>query len=732
MPRIPFSNPDANTAPIKVYNQPQVRLTALPEVRVAIPTGPNWMQLLGKGLLDLAQGLGQAEAASTHAEAVRVAGNTRAEMDAVIQRNSQKIADPEEFSSKTADALGELRDSAKSHENQLVGVAVGRMLERPLIGFNSKIETIKLGKQKDAAGAAVDESLATYSRAAINAPTEEERQDTAAGFRYFVGQMKGMNLLSAERAGDRLRAFDEQVIAGRKQLFSVGLTSQLQNIINDATTGKEPAGDLFAKGNAAIESFRDMNPAEIEKLKAAFKNDLWTGAIEGRIERDPLKADSQIRAGWYNDVLTPQSLRLLKDKSETAIERLARMAEAQRRETERQIGKLVSDYKEARMAGFDWRGPLSEAQLSRAVTGTEHEAEFRNVQAAGRVFGKFNTLNPADQEQYLRQLSSGAKTGDEAKFYNSLQAAHQKTKEALKNDPLTFAIRQGVISAPSPLQLNDGGKSLRERSLLAGVAEQRYGVPVSPLSDDEADRLRVSLEHMPADGKVGAFRSMRQGLEDRQIKLVAAQLAKKKDPVLALSMGLSLDAPTAARGILEGQDILQKEPKLGLTGAELTAARDRINRDLGETFALNVEHHAAVTDAALALYAQKSWKAKDQSGIFNKSRMEEAVREVTGGVLNVNGAKVQAPRYGMTEDDFKRLLGKADLSKARGVTASDVRKYGVFQSIGDGKYLIRIGPGFVHDQRGPFVLDLGEVSKRGAFVPASLGGAADFLPAVNE
>ena len=144
-------------------------------------------------------------------------------------------------------------------------------------------------------------------------------------------------------------------------------------------------------------------------------------------------------------------------------------------------------------------------------------------------------------------------------------------------------------------------------------------------------------------------------------------------------MGLSMEAPRAANTILRGQDILKNDPKIGLTGAELTAARDRINSNLGGAYQGNVEHHGTITDAALAAYAAKSSQAKDLSGTFNNSRMDEAIAEVTGGLLSIGGGmfsrgyKIQPPKYGMTENDFKDLLNVADYSKAKGFKATTSR-----------------------------------------------------------
>jgi hypothetical protein len=93
-----------------------------------------------------------------------------------------------------------------------------------------------------------------------------------------------------------------------------------------------------------------------------------------------------------------------------------------------------------------------------------------------------------------------------------------------------------------------------------------------------------------------------------------------------------------------------------------------------------------------------------------------------GGGLFSRGYAVQPPRYGATEADFRDLLARADYSRARGFTKDQILKHGVFESVGDGKYLVRVGPGYVHGDDGKtFVLDLGQVAQQRAMGGAMVG-----------
>jgi hypothetical protein len=218
-----------------------------------------------------------------------------------------------------------------------------------------------------------------------------------------------------------------------------------------------------------------------------------------------------------------------------------------------------------------------------------------------------------------------------------LKSAHEATKAQLKTDPMTLGVMRRVIPPLAPLDLKNPA-SMQALDIAAGIVEQRYQLgTISPLSDQQVDALKGPDRRGTHRRQGDIYRDLRNGFSDESVKAIAAQLAGKKESITAWTMGLSMEAPRAASTILRGQEI-------------------------------------------------------------NSTRMDEAVQELTGGVLNVGGGifsrgyKIQPPRYGMTEGEFKDLLNVADYSKAKGFKAEDIRKHGVFESIGDGKYLVKVGP----------------------------------------
>jgi hypothetical protein len=532
-----------------------------------------------------------------------------------------------------------------------------------------------------------------------------------------IGDLVRNGALGEDDAAKMRVRMRDKIVKDRADYFSTGLEAELDDFRNQAFRLPANAGDLFERGKRRIvQAGKDwLAPEKVDAVIRKFRDSLFAGAVKSMIKENPERTLADLKAGDYDDRLAQASLEDLTGEAETEIERRQRRAEAERKERERHIGKLVTDYKDAKMAGFEWAG--NEADLAAKVRGTEHEADFLAVRSASRVLGKFNQLAPVQQEAFLRTQGTQPMSGEGAKFYNTLQAAHQRTKTALKDDPLTFAIRQRVVDPLPPLDFNNPA-TLRQRSQAASIAEQHYQVPVSPLSDEEADVFRQALDKAPPEKQTQMLRGLKAGLEDRQVKSIAAQLAKKNDLTLAQAIGLSVDSPQAATEILQGRKILTDNPKVLPEGADMRSLRDRINRNLGAAYAGNPQHHAAVTDAAMKIYANRLWKARTP-GVFDDTLIDESVDAATGGLIKYQGEMIQPPRPGMTDAEFRRALDRANYSKAAGFSKAEILKHGTLESVGDARYLVRVGPGYVQGDKGPFVLDLS--ARPAADIGAAIG-----------
>lgn len=546
------------------------------------------------------------------------------------------------------------------------------------------------------------DELAGFAKQAARAPDPEERDRLFNMGRDKIQVLTSSGALNEAESRKWRETYEKDVRDQREKYFDGELQDDLGVLLNKGVTEPDNAAEYQWEGERLIDQAAgDWLPEEkVAEAKARYRAALWGGAVGARIEKDPAGTKADLDAGQYNRVLDQEGLIRLRNDAQAEIDRRERQAEAERKAKEKQIGKLVADFTNAKMAGFDWRGPVSEAELGQAVKGTEHEVEYENTVAASAALEKFNQLSPMAQDTVLRQMQKGAKTGFEAKFMGTLERAHGATVQGLKDDALGFAVEQKVIPDPGPLNITDAD-ALKQRSELAARASAHYGVDVSPLTDDEADQIAGFMEQAPADKRVQVMRQMAGGFEDRDLKTVAAQLVKKGDRVVALAMGLSVEAPRVASDVLRGKDILRDNPKILPQGSDMASLREAINDALGTAYVNNPEEHAVVSQAAVDLYAFKSWQARDMSGGYVKDRLQKAINEVTGGLITVSRGffggsyQVQPPRRGMTEDDFDQALEAADYSGAKGFTREEILRHGQLESIGDGKYLVRVADGYV-------------------------------------
>src|SRR5947207_12358175 len=160
------------------------------------------------------------------------------------------------------------------------------------------------------------------------------------------------------------------------------------------------------------------------------------------------------------------------------------------------------------------------------------------------------------------------------------------------------------------------------------------------------------------------LRQLSAGFEPQNLRMIASQVAKKEDGVLATAIGLSTEAPEAASRILKGQEILKANPKFGHENAStvtpgMKSITEEINRLLGDTYKHNAEQQAATRDAILSDYAFRSNYMGDLQGSYNAERVKLAVRDVTGGLITYKGRQIEAPRYGMTDADFSDMVRAA-------------------------------------------------------------------------
>src|SRR6266481_2563929 len=96
----------------------------------------------------------------------------------------------------------------------------------------------------------------------------------------------------------------------------------------------------------------------------------------------------------------------------------------------------------------------------------------------------------------------------------------------------------------------------------------------------------------------------------------------------------------------------------------------------------------------------------DVMGSYSAERVKLAVRDVTGGLITYKGKTIEAPHYGMTDAEFQDMVKGSDFSQVKGFSKKDVLSNGQLETVGRGKYLIKVGDAYLQGKAGPFVLEL--------------------------
>ncbi|MBX5001890.1 hypothetical protein HJB72_28620 [Rhizobium lentis] len=358
-------------------------------------------------------------------------------------------------------------------------------------------------------------------------------------------------------------------------------------------------------------------------------------------------------------------------------------------------------------------------------------SDYFTSQSAVQAIGG---ASPAQLESLIASLQTDAADGAtmaQQQIITGLQDAQKAQQQALKDDPIGYAARKGMVAPPPALDLSNPDSWAATFSGLQNavdvLASRGMVGNISALRPEMQGQVARALENSTPQDSVKLLGSMAQNMSPETFNATLSGLYSSGQGRAAAAAGALVAAnPEVAEGVLRGQQLLKENP---LLAPKKTDTNTQAIDDLlpPKAFAPSLEGaRQTLLDAATARYADLSNQVGDTSGELNDSRMEQAIKEVTGGVLEMNGAYIVSPRYGMSQDDFDAqlsALGDADLlgaitTSGQRVTARDLRNEGRLRAIADGRYLLEFGsadaPAYAMSQPSsgnynapsPFVLDL--------------------------
>ena len=330
----------------------------------------------------------------------------------------------------------------------------------------------------------------------------------------------------------------------------------------------------------------------------------------------------------------------------------------------------------------------------------------------------------------------------------------QNAKELVDNPGYSAAKRGWITRPPAPLDFSAPDRlaaTMDDRNTMAEKISSHTGGLISALQPQDMDQVRSMMSNGTLDQK-GAFIGSLSKLSEPVLRATLDKLGSDKMTApLAIAANIAKENIEVTRGILAGMQEMQAEPKLSPKDDSRELA---FSKALPVT-SLPIQVRDAISQATAAYYAHLSAQQNDVSNVFKQARFDEALKAVTGGVLDHRGSKVIAPWYGATQEQMDaaiRAVSDADLQGAR-TTGGDPfparmlkPSVGAFftsngyrlANAGSGKYNIVSGspdkpvPVIGGDGR-PFVLDLGaKKNEASVWQPAATRWDAQYVSSTNQ
>lgn len=522
--------------------------------------------------------------------------------------------------------------------------------------------------------------------------TKHARQERAAG---FVSAIEGLERLGVK---DPKQAILEAGVMYRQEGAAIygqeTATKHLQNFTERVTYTHAYSGITAAmndpKGLAAW----------AEKLKS-----------EEFASMDPKNRESLIRSVQGSQLRLEQRAEVLAVRAERKA-----LVEARKQEQE------FTGFQQFIDSGKAPSETYLRSTLDR-LKGSPFEAAVVELMEQGKSTAAWASAPLAAQRAGLVKLRGEANVSgsDPAreKRLGKLETITKAAEEDLRRDPMPAAVERGVIRQLAPLDFTDV-KNIRaqfaERNRQADMVDQWAGRPVSPLTNDEAAGMARLLAPLKPDAKAEALKVIGSSVPPARMRALAAQI-DPADKTLATAMLLASRDREGARGAsvaqmyLKGVDAIHTKTAKIDDKAELGVRADAAKAIEGVY--LTPGGRDAALEAVRGVYAAMKMDGRDS--------VSEAVRIVTGGVMEHNGGKIAKPAgwsdgifrdtvRGVTAEDLRRAGGKSFSAGRNIYTPDEVAKLlpgARLQTVDYGRYAVVVGTEFLRQADGaPFVLRL--------------------------
>jgi hypothetical protein len=429
-------------------------------------------------------------------------------------------------------------------------------------------------------------------------------------------------------------------------------------------------------------------------------------------------------------------------------------AESQRRQEDAkaQIGSRVKNAEAMARDGLSDPNPITQDAFVAAYgqrDGLERYSEYaRGQQFASDVHGLQN-MTPDQRTALLERTRPTEGTPDyavEAQRWQVRAAVANQLRAEEQDDPMATAMKRGIGGA-QPLDFNNPDAMKAELAKRAGIAAtmaQSYQTKPQVLTKGEAQAFAQIVKQAPPEAQKRYLGALYSGLgSDIPLFKLTMQQVAPDAPVVALAgiyqaKGLrTSDLPNrpatdVADLILRGNAILNPRGEGaqhmgGKSLVRMPAQKDMLaqwTNDTGAAFKGKEQAGDLYYQGALSIYAALAAERGIYDGTLDSDLWKASIQLSTGGVERVNGSEIVMP-YGWKRDDFTAGLATraADIVSRKlavGVKSPDEIADAPLESIGDGRYLVRRGTGYLVDAGGrPLVVDFNTEPQQPAGLPAA-------------
>ncbi len=485
-----------------------------------------------------------------------------------------------------------------------------------------------------------------------------------------------------------------------------------QSKVHASVLGQMLANNKYQDAAKYFSENKDsIDPATAKSVQSAVvdgvQKELSNGYRGAFVEvRNSLKGLQQLEAAISKDTRLDDTRKTaLLSQTASRIDLMQRRAEAATERATRQWERQIDNATGMVLKGYE---PNLEQLLPMvtATKGTSMEGQVRELVQLTDATKRFRLADPVQQEAMQNELAAKVRanpTPTGVKILGAYDSIAQNQRKEAKENPAGFAYSQGLAD---PVQINmrnpaESAEALQYQiGVTRGVA-QRNSVPFKPLQPDQVAQATAFLSTAKPAEQLTYFDSLRTATanDPQAYRAIMGQIAPD-NPALAVAGDYAARGRnTASTQILDGLKILNPDKKQDGTPAgklwplptgkeEATMRSVFVDQTSG---ALTIPgHRNSIEQAARAIYASKTVKAGDDSGLLNDDRWKESIKEATG-------TKTLLP-YGIEPSEFKSGVNQrinamtASGQLPPGYTPDQLRGLPL-KAVNDGMYVFMDGSG---------------------------------------